>query len=504
MKKLMLILVVLLMTSCLFAKEYSSILTKIVESNENNVYPIKWADENNCDSYTVSMEEIYYKNGKFIESEPSFVEEVKESKIEISVDKLTPGGEYYLRVKGKKGDKEIDVYEKHIILVSHVNIKIPKSLLYTLKGQEKDFFDKVNFNQVMFSTPSSEYNRDIALMSSVASACAYFDDFNNLKGCIEGFYNNLGFKDKEYYNEEELITKKEDSDKVLFAIGNRKINIKDKTYNIIFVAIRGTVAGEWFSNFNIGNEKYHKGFKIAADDVENKLEEYLKKYNLENSDTNIICLAGHSRGASIANILSASLLNKPYITKDKLFVYGYATTNVTKEIDVETNCFNFVNKGDFVPIIPYWEEWKRYGTDITTDVLSEEAKKNIINTFDGITGFNYADYNGKQLSIITKELFAVSPTVEDFYTKKYNISAKDGGKTTYEVCNIVGAIAATGKVKDLNKIPNEFKRLFAMLAVSNMGSPKVMNAHSMEFYINFVKEYNKTLEDKTYDFYIKK
>lgn len=500
MKKILFILIILLISTCLFAKEYSSLLTKIVESY-NNVYSIKWADEKQGDSYVVSLEEIYYKDGKIIESEPSFTEEVKETKIDIPVEKLTPGGEYYVRVKGKKGSEEYDCYEKHIILISHVNVKIPKSLLYTLKGQEKDFYDTVNFNQVMFTTPSSEYNRDIALMSSIASACVYFDDFSNLKGCLENFYNALGFNGQKYYNEEELITKKEDSDKVLFGIANRKININNKTYNVIFVAIRGTVAGEWFSNFNIGSGKYHEGFKKSADDVQVKLEEYLKENNLENPNTNIICLAGHSRGGSVANILSAELLNKPYVSKDKLFSYGFATTNVVTEVDTETNCINFINKGDFVPVIPYWEGWQRYGKEITSDVLSNDAKENIAKTFYDITGYEYAGYNNKQLGLIREQLFYVSPTVEDFYTRKYNVSAKDGGKTTYEVCNIVGAIAATGKIKDLNKVPHEFNKLFGMLAVSNSGTPKVMNAHSMEFYINFVKEYNKTVEDKTYSFY---
>ena len=182
---------------------------------------------------------------------------------------------------------------------------------------------------------------------------------------------------------------------------------------VVIIAIMGTGTehdgregpyssnGKWQSNltFKDGNGNYpngmHYGFKTATDAVLKHLMEddrdevhengdygneiygdevgYLDRHGIDPFDSNVIFLiTGHSRGAAVGNLLSASL-NGMY-NKNRIFSYNYAVPNVVREGEhigpnprsaAYNNILNTCNWKDLVTKFPTISgPWTRHGEDI--------------------------------------------------------------------------------------------------------------------------------------------
>ena len=76
---------------------------------------------------------------------------------------------------------------------------------------------------------------------------------------------------------------------------------------LYLVPVRGTQdPREWYSNLNIGSASVHQGFKNAADEIVNTLEQIIREDDCAVEDV-AVWLTGHSRGAAVANLAAASL-----------------------------------------------------------------------------------------------------------------------------------------------------------------------------------------------------
>ena len=175
-----------------------------------------------------------------------------------------------------------------------------------------------------------------------------------------------------------------------FTIGSRKCEIPGEDFDIVFVAVRGTVGLEdWLSNLNMANEggsqtnlnlatlpKYHEGFRKAAEFVTDALEYYVKQYKTDLTKAKIL-VTGHSRGAAAANLVGKMLddaADNPEekrfagLKRDNVYCYSIATPNVTIREAPDTkdpkydNLYSIVSAEDVVPLIPF-AEWgsARYG-----------------------------------------------------------------------------------------------------------------------------------------------
>ena len=143
---------------------------------------------------------------------------------------------------------------------------------------------------------------------------------------------------------------------------------------LIFVTIRGTPAsaGEWISNFDIGNGNkdgnvLHQGFLKTSLQIETSLYTYLLKNKIQPSEA-FFLLTGHSRGAAVANMLAANLSHNPQFNADQMYVYTFATPNVTTDKNAHAPEYDFiwniVNAEDIIPTIPLSrDDWKyrKYG-----------------------------------------------------------------------------------------------------------------------------------------------
>ena len=126
---------------------------------------------------------------------------------------------------------------------------------------------------------------------------------------------------------------------------------------------------EWIDNFDSGIGETHMGFERAAVRVSEQLSKYVKDNNISGNIK--VLVTGHSRGAAIANLVGKKLNDKELnalksIDKNDIYVYTYATPNVTRKENVDNsrydNIYNIVNPEDFVTkVLPVAWGYYRYG-----------------------------------------------------------------------------------------------------------------------------------------------
>lgn len=219
------------------------------------------------------------------------------------------------------------------------------------------------------------------------------------------------------------------------AIGHHTVSYNGQTKQVVALIIRGTngTLEEWSSNFDIGDtskynsypdwrsKKNHKGFDVASNRILDYLKTYMSKYGLDNSNT-VFWITGHSRGAAIANLISAKLIDDGRT----VFAYTFAAPNTT----IATNTgdakyqsiFNIVNEDDFVPCVPM-TSWKfrRYGRTATVDMTSSMEKE-----WHKLTGKSwYNQMSLKNLNALVDKISGVSKGWD--YCYKYTCACHGGG-----------------------------------------------------------------------------
>ena len=213
------------------------------------------------------------------------------------------------------------------------------------------------WNDNMLLENSSILSTDIAKASIALSTLAY--DSYELDQVLES--EEMGFTlagGLNSYGPRTFL----DNDHVAYRIATKQID----SYLAYCIPVRGTVSGEWYSNFNLGydNGGVHLGFSLAAEELMNELRTILRSDNADSSHR-IIWLTGHSRGAAVSNMVAARLVEEGLVSEEHLFSYNFACPAVSKSAGPCSGVFNFLNSGDVVPVVPLdiWG-YKRYGTDI--------------------------------------------------------------------------------------------------------------------------------------------
>lgn len=246
-------------------------------------------------------------------------------------------------------------------------------------------------------------------------------------------------------------------------VGFRDVTVAGQTKTVVNVTVRGTNATieEWSSNCDIGDIRYdfpdddwtnplnHKGFDVAATRIIRVVEEYITQQGLDESQL-VYWVTGHSRGASIANIIGAN-----YEKAGKTaFTYTFATPNCTLDPEAHSyrSIFNIINEDDFVPCLPI-EVWgyTTYGRATTTLSIRESYEKEW-EKFTGIGDYN-SDAHGMQdcVADIGRILPEGSdPRVEAF---RYTCACHgDGSNDTITIKN--GGLTEDSREKAIAKIPS--------------------------------------------------
>lgn len=174
-----------------------------------------------------------------------------------------------------------------------------------------------------------------------------------------------------------LFTGSHDVAAYTFASKNLTSPDGSRKTTLVFVGIRGSYGIEWLSNLKLADEDHpdHTGFKAAENEIAEMLKRYLEEQGADADHTTML-ITGHSRGASIANLLAADLDNRStrndenaLVNADSLYAYTFAAPGSTRSDgrsdDEYKNIFNIVNQSDIVTQLPLstWG-YGRYGTNV--------------------------------------------------------------------------------------------------------------------------------------------
>lgn len=209
----------------------------------------------------------------------------------------------------------------------------------------------------------------------------------------------LGYTDVKYiesFKQKSYAADSNDSVTMLMAYKN-----VDNKYDSFIFVLRGCFsAGERLSTFDIGsdtdaytaltgahtewtNKAVCKGLDVAANRAMEFIDEYIAAHDVPEC-RNTALTTGHSRGASLANIIGAKLEDDESV---KSYTYTFNTMPFTtdKEAVNYKTIFNLFDENDFYsnPIPFGREQMYRYGQDITLNIAGSDKVKEEIAALKG-------------------------------------------------------------------------------------------------------------------------
>lgn len=303
------------------------------------------------------------------------------------------------------------------------------------------------FSSMIYSGASFAYSSSVAYDGGTASTVKNISKLLQVHGMSDVVDYKL------------TASKYKDDDLSEVALGHHAVTYNGDTKEVVAVVIRGTngTIEEWSSNFDMGNRsqfnsfadwkdsKNHKGFDVAANRIMDYLKSYASKNGL-NSGNVVFWVTGHSRGAAIANLVSAKLIDQG----KTVFGYTFAAPNTTVSTSAENAkyraIFNLVNEDDFVPCVPMtaWK-FRRFGVSATIDMTSSME-----NEWHDLVGKSwYNQMSAKNLSELVGKLAGVAKGWDACYV----YTCKCHGDASSNNITQSGLTAS-----DLAKIPKRAKK----------------------------------------------
>ena len=264
-----------------------------------------------------------------------------------------------------------------------------------------------------------------------------------------------------------------------WTLGKKEIAHGGETRTLLLVTVRGTNAGEWYSNFDFApsrdeNTGYAENFLACAQEVLDGLRD-----TLEAEARPLLLICGHSRGAACANLLGL-LLDEERGSED-IYVYTFATpTTVRGEVLERSypNIFNLINPCDIVTLLPPPTlGFGRAGRDIVLPNSREAAQA----LSDGIAS-----------------LSDLIPSIGAYYTVRHSLTGpglSEDGLTAYEfLCAAAGAFSEAGGASLITEgapmtvaPDSDFAPLMGLLAGSGeAGSTQALNVAMQHMPITYM------------------
>lgn len=294
-----------------------------------------------------------------------------------------------------------------------------KRLNNSFDGKMTGYYDISNadytLNYLDFYNDNTDFSKSLCSASLIFSNTIYSDtsfiyntESNTISGIKEmmeyhGFKNVIDYKLSEGYNNDGIsVEKYSDDDISEIGIGYHPVSYNGESKTVLGVIIRGTngTIEEWSSNFDMGDPSnwksdYHKGFLLTEQRIKSFVEKYTQKY-ISDSSNLIYWVTGHSRGAALANILAAHLVDSGKTVYAYTFATPSTTISLTKNASKYNCIFNYANTSDFVTYVPL-EQWGFGRFGITKSLSIEDSGLN--NIWKQQTG-NSNNYNALNKSVI--------------------------------------------------------------------------------------------------------
>lgn len=284
----------------------------------------------------------------------------------------------------------------------------------------------IAFSDAYLAGDSKDYRQDLA-RASLGMALSAF----RVTGAagearadnIKRYFTEMGFRDISLQQFEVEPT----DQTIASAIAQKAMSDAEGPFLALAVAVSGGgYKDEWQSNFKMGAGLHHEGFDRAAQQVMNHLKDYQNLYGLKGRIK--VWVSGFSRAAATSNRLGALLLDREAIAPKNLFVYTFATPNVTKLNNAEgyPSIFNIVGSFDPVTQVPFYDwGYRRYGQtyflpapEINSDYSSRA--KPVSDLFESMTGQKFfTNQSSKRALQETLGVMSTSITSSDGYVKGF-------------------------------------------------------------------------------------
>ena len=308
------------------------------------------------------------------------------------------------------------------------------NVTFNVSGGSKRATTSVNWDDAWFNTSSYTYNHDLATTAAALAASAYTE--KNIEAALR---DGLGFDSHASVEEHPSGGGYGGNyDQVGYSIETRT------TANgvpIIAVIVRGTPGnGEWLSNLNVADTlkgsdaETHEGFALAASKVLEAFKSYVGDNDVDLDKARVL-ITGHSRGASVSNILGAELNDgngnvNGALSPDRIYTYTFESPTTTlsssRKSSSYDNIFNIVNPEDVITRVPLCEwGYGRYGKDLVLPSRSNtdrDVYKALLSEMNGyfeeFSGETFRGYLAGTLtaSAISIEICALAPTTRMYYT----------------------------------------------------------------------------------------
>lgn len=244
------------------------------------------------------------------------------------------------------------------------------------------------FDYLEFFNSATTYSNDISsaslmLANAIYDDCGFvYDDGRQITDIVEmmeyhGFEDVVDYKMVNGFNNGTIKGSAYKDDNVSeVCIGHHTVTYNGKTKTILGIVIRGTngTVQEWSSNFDMGDpdvwtSKHHKGFYTTEKRIRSFVNSYVAAY-VSGAPGLTYWITGHSRGAALANLLAANMVDKG----NSVYAYTFATPTTTTSTNMSKakyNCiFNWTNVADVVTYLPL-KEWNfgRFGVTYSDGIV---------------------------------------------------------------------------------------------------------------------------------------
>lgn len=247
---------------------------------------------------------------------------------------------------------------------------------YFIFGNNMDTKAHFTYKDEYFKSDTTKFNKDLALMSFVATANS------GQKKEMKKFYNQLHFQNH-YYTE--VYDKGSGVDTYGFYMAEREV----EDFTVVALSFRSyDYTLEWVSNVELGETGNHKGFEYAVNNAIVEFNQVMAERYVKEGKKIKLWVNGFSRGGAEANMFTTKLLNDNDLgfTMENVYCYTFEAPACFSLENVRydyKNIWNCANSGDIVVNIPPSEYGLyRSGTDVDTLKGKEGA------VFDKL----YADY----------------------------------------------------------------------------------------------------------------
>lgn len=391
-----------------------------------------------------------------------------------------------------------------IFLVNKVQVKAEK-IQVSYSSLSGEHILEIDWNLNQFKQSALQYNSSLARTSLGLSAASYKD----LKQERPNTYIDTALKQMGFENIEHNINNGKNT--VGYSIAFQKL---DNEEFLFVVVLQGTQEMEWYGNFNVADGIYnknkslskvqtHESFDRASNVVVNKLNRYIEKQIGDNKKIKI-WITGHSRGAAVANLTAAKLIELKIYKKRNIFVYTFAAPNVSTKAVPYKNIYNLVNGEDLITYCPLEQGWnfKRYGVTYlfpikpyTEEKVYQRKLKEMKSVYQKQTNSLYKGnimQSVKPLANLVKELNKLAGNVEEYYSKRYIIldNKKEEKYSLREYFDLVASLITKSEVVEtkllINSINSPFKPIANYLTINTING-QIIGAHMPDTYISWLE-----------------